>query len=729
MMSQEEVTLVGTLERIIYENPEAGFLIGHFLQEKSSTPITIKGTLFNIALHDTLQLKGRWENHKVYGTQFGVTEFMPVLPTSLEGMERYLASDVFKGIGKRTAKRIVKTFGEQTFDIIDNSPEELLKKVPRFNKKHFNAIMAVREDQKGIREVMSFLHGLGISQSYAYKIFNKYGFSAVPLIQTNPYQLTEIQGIGFLIADTIARKIGFDENSIERATAGGLYMLEQLASQGHTCYPRALLVQKTHEELKIDVEVLEKAITQSLNDRFLKKHTGSSSPAKSGNELIARPRYYYAEQRIAENLYRVMSSQAFTSFEHETFLIRKKEAQLNITLDPVQREAIAAALKHKVLIITGGPGTGKTTIIRFILALMHSHIPAIALAAPTGKAAKRLSETTESPASTIHRLLEAGNTGFTKNRENPLDYELLIIDETSMIDTLLMDALLEAIPSSSRLVLVGDVDQLPSVGAGTILLDLIQSKLVPVIRLETVFRQAENSLITVNAHKVRKGQFPNILRSENENLQDFYFIREHDQNRIVDKIITMVTERIPSRFGLDPLMELQVLSPMHRGLTGTINLNQRLQNALNPSTKSLTHRDQLFKVGDKVMQQQNWYEQDVFNGDAGIICEINAETKEIRVEYDQATILYQAGDLDQLLLAYAISVHKSQGSEYPAVILPLTSHHYMMLQRNLVYTALTRGKQLVIIIGTEKALQMAIDNDSPALRYTALNLELDQVWR
>jgi exodeoxyribonuclease V alpha subunit len=729
-MSEDFVSLVGTLEKILYTNPENGFLIGTFITENSIRPITVKGIVFNTHEHETLRLKGSWENHKTYGRQFSIREFMPVEPTSEEGIIRYLSSEVFKGIGKITAERIVKKFGKDTFKIIDSSPK-LLSKVKGVGRKQQKSLLDAWDAQRGLRDVMTFLRGVGISHAYAQRIFVKNGLNSIPLIKANPYQLTDIPGIGFLTADGIARNLGFDNNSPHRADAGLLYMLEQQALNGHTCFPRRDLLEKTVQELNIDSSMLESSIRQLLEDRLLNSDKIEDA---SGNEqeLVSRPRFYKAERRVAENIFRILNSEAYTVYEGESYLIEEQELKVGLKLDPAQREAVEAALQHKVLIITGGPGTGKTTIVRFILGLMRTRIPAIALAAPTGRAAKRITETTGAAASTIHRLLEASNIGFKRDRENPLEQELLILDETSMIDTLLMDSLLEAVPSASRLILVGDVDQLPSVGAGAVLSDLIESGLIPVVRLDHIFRQAADSFITVNAHKVRRGEMPDFSSSnrqtEDDNqLLDFYFIKESNPEKIVEKILLMSTERIPQRFELDPMMDIQVLTPMHRGVTGAINLNRKLQDVINPDAKGLEHREQWFRIGDKVMQQQNDYEKLVFNGDLGRIVNCDPKTKELHVKFDQQIVHYQGKEMDQLSLAYAITVHKSQGSEYSAVIVPLTTHHYMMLQRNLLYTAITRGKQLVVLIGTDAAIKKAVENEGSTRRFTGLLHQLSEL--
>ena len=484
------------------------------------------------------------------------------------------------------------------------------------------------------------------------------------------------------------------------------------------------MLEKTAPELLIDKTILEESLNQLIEDRLIYCAEQNDENGER-QKIIARMRYYRAEQRIAENIFRILKSKAYTIFESESSLIEEQERKVGLKLDEIQREAVNAVLKYKVLIVTGGPGTGKTTLVRFILGLMRPKIPSIALAAPTGRAAKRITETTGSSSSTIHRLLEATNVGFQRNRENPLDQELIIIDETSMIDTLLMDSFLEAVPSASRLIIVGDVDQLPSVGAGTVLQDFIKSGSIPVVRLNHIFRQAYGSFITVNAHKVRRGELPSVNKSSKQSdlkdqLQDYYFIEESDQEKIVEKILLLNTERIPQRFKLDPMKEIQVLTPMHRGITGASQLNRNLQEKINPDAKGIEHREQWFRVGDKIMQQQNDYEKQVFNGDLGRVVDCDQDSKELYVRFEQSHIHYKSNELDQLTLAYAITVHKSQGSEYSAVIMPITTHHYMMLQRNLLYTAITRGKQLVVLIGTSAAVRIAVQNQGTLNRYTSL---------
>ncbi|MBF0289674.1 MAG: ATP-dependent RecD-like DNA helicase [SAR324 cluster bacterium] len=727
-MSQSNITFVGSIERIVYQQPENGFMIAIFDAEELPEPITIKGTIFNVSEQSMIEIKGHWEMHKIYGKQFFVAEFAPILPKSAVGIERYLISEI-QGIGKKTASRIVKEFGENTFQVIDENPQELLQ-VPKFNKKQLKQLLEVWENKKEERNVLTFLHEIGSSSTQALKIYKHYGKSTIPKLQANPYQLTELHGIGFQIADQLARNLGFDENSPQRAIAGVLYMLNQLSHHGHTCYPRHALIEKTSQELRIEAGIVENAVQHLLQTSMVKtKNISLPLQDHVPTDMIAHPKLYDAEQNIADNIWRISNGQAYTEFDDTENLITGIEKKIGLTLDAMQKTAVEAALEHKILIITGGPGTGKTTIIRFILELIRRHIPEVSLAAPTGRAAKRLSDANQRPASTIHRLLGASRMGFERNREDPIDSELIIIDEVSMIDTMLMSALVEAIRSEARLILVGDVDQLPSVGPGAILQNLIFSKVIPVMRLETIFRQASDSLITVNAHNVRKGIFPEFTRPTSDELLDFYFMEESNPEKVVEKIILMATERIPKRFDFDPKTDIQILTPMHRGTTGSIHLNQQLQKAMNTSSTFLQYKDIYFKAGDKVIQQQNSYEKEVFNGDVGIISRCDPVSKLLVVQFDGNEVTYEGEEMDDLGLAYAISVHKSQGSEYPAVILPLTTHHYVMLQRNLLYTAMTRGKELVVIIGMKNAMQIAVDNASPNLRYTLLQSEFEELWR
>jgi len=741
-----EQALVGTLERITFANEDNGFLIGRFLAEGQRETITVKGVLGSVREGETLKLLGVWEDHPTYGLQFAVRSALVMEPTTLEGIQRYLAANI-EGVGDTLAKRIVKIFGHETFDVIDREPEKLLE-VPKFPRKALAAVKEGWQAQKVKREILVFLHSVGISPLFAERIFQTYGIGAVEAVKENPYRLAlDIQGIGFRTADLIAAKLGVARDSPQRAEAGALFVLDEAGGEGHTCLPRPRLAERSAALLEVGPALVQQAVDGLLAGGLLKAldvpaesapaaaersadeaaAPPAGSPGEPGSTLLFRNRMSRAEQHIAEHLHRIAGSDAFTRFRAIGETVAKMEREAGIYLSEEQRAAVEQALEHKVLVITGGPGTGKTTIIRFILGLVAGQMPGIALAAPTGKAAKRLAEATGRSASTLHRLLEAGPKGFQRNADRPIDAELVIVDESSMIDTLLMEALLMALPDHTRLVLVGDVDQLPSVGPGQVLSDLIGAGRLPVARLETVFRQSERSRITANAHAIRKGELPDLSRPAEGELVDFYFLPESDPARIVDKIRMMLLERIPEAFGFDPRSDVQVLSPMHRGLTGAQNLNRMLQQWLNPKGEEITHGDPPFRVGDRVMQTRNDYDHEVFNGDMGEITGFDPDSGEVAIDFDGREVIFEKRHMEHLTLGYAITVHKSQGSEYPAVVLPLTTHHTIMLQRNLLYTAITRGRRLVVVVGTERAMAMAVHNARPMVRHTGLKLRLQGV--
>ncbi len=733
-------TITGTLDRITFHNPENGFLVGRFLPDPGQHPITIRGNLFRVQEGEALQLSGQWDDHPRYGHQFLVVSYQVLQPTTLLGMERYLASKV-PGVGEVLAKKIVKTFGARTFEIMDTQPELLLE-VPRFPKRALQEVKDSWAEHRAAREVLVFLHSLGISPGLADRIFTSYGLLAPGLIRDNPYRLAmDVHGVGFRTADDIAKGLGIAADSPHRLDAAVLYVMDEIQGEGHTGYPRGLLVRRTAQLLDQTPEAALDAVERLTKDGSLKELPAPAVPEGEGQEigagpLLFRPRLYKSEQAIVRHLRRILAGPPAVQVPDVERLLGEIERAAGLYLAPEQRHAVSAALEHKVLILTGGPGTGKTTIVRFILGLVRSVMPNLALAAPTGKAAKRLSEATGLPASTIHRLLEAGQRGFERHAQRPLDAQLVIVDESSMIDTPLMEALLDAIPTPARLVLVGDVDQLPSVGPGRVLGDLIASALVPTVRLERIFRQSSESLITAHAHDIRRGVMPRLARAGADlgpdSLVDFYFWPEGNPERIVEKLLALVTERIPQRFGLDPKQDVQVLTPMHRGLTGAQHLNQVLQDALNPTGRNIaTGRqiasgrgtaagEQRFRVGDKVIQNRNDYTKEVFNGDMGVIVDARQEPTVLQIQFDERIVPYEPRDLDSLGLGYALTVHKAQGSEYPAVVLPLSMQHAIMLQRNLLYTALTRGRRLVVIIGTEQAVRMAVNNAKPVVRHTGL---------
>jgi exodeoxyribonuclease V alpha subunit len=721
------LTLVGVLERITFANADNGFVIGRVLAEGQREPVTVKGVLGAVREGETLKLWGSWEEHPTYGLQFAVSSSLVLEPTTLEGIERYLEANI-DGVGRKLAKRIVKTFGHETFDVIDREPEKLLE-VPKFSRKALESVRTGWQAQKVKREMLVFLHSVGVSPLFAERIFQAYGIGSVEAVKDNPYRLAlDIQGIGFRTADLIALRLGVERTSPRRAEAGALYALEEAGGEGHTGLPRGRLVERAAALLEVSPALVDAAVGDLLAGGLLKTLDAAEEEigplAADPEALVFRNRFHRAEQAIVAHLERLSVAGAFTRFPTLDSAVASMERESGIYLSDGQRAAVEQALGHKVLVITGGPGTGKTTIIRFILGLVAGHMPSIALAAPTGKAAKRLAEATGRPASTIHRLLEAGPKGFQRNADRPVEVELLIVDESSMIDTLLMEALLSALPDHARLVLVGDVDQLPSVGPGQVLSDLIGSARFPVARLETVFRQSERSRITANAHAIRRGELPDLSRPADGEQVDFYFLPEADPARIVDKIRTLVLERIPEAFGFDPRSDVQVLSPMHRGLTGAQNLNRMLQQWLNPDGREIGAGDPVFRVGDRVMQTRNDYDHEVFNGDMGEIVGFDPEAGTVSIDFDGHGVEFERRHLEHLTLGYTITVHKSQGSEYPAVVLPLTTHHSIMLQRNLLYTAITRGRRLVVVVGTERALAMAVHNARPTVRHTGLKARL-----
>jgi exodeoxyribonuclease V alpha subunit len=622
------------------------------------------------------------------------------------------------------AKRIVAKFGKSTLDIIETEGKRLLE-VEGIGKKRLEMIRGAWADHKEIREVMIFLQSHGVSSGYATKIFKQYGGSAISVVQANPYRLAhEIHGIGFITADKIAEKLGFDKNSAVRIQAGILYVLSQMSDEGHVYYPHAMLVEKCAEILDVGPGPIGEAMGAiAAEKRIILEPLSGDDPA--GHDMaVYLDLFYYCERSIAVKINELVRSPVALPPLDIGTAISQAQASLSMQLAHEQKKAVRWALENRVLVITGGPGTGKTTIIKAVLTLFQRLKLKVLQAAPTGRAAKRMGEATEHEARTIHRLLEFSfkSGGFEKNAEKPLNCDVLIVDEASMVDTLLMHHLLKAVPPDARLVLVGDVNQLPSVGPGNVLNDIISSGVVPVVALTEIFRQARESRIIVNAHKINHGKLPDIRGAGSKS--DFYFRERETPEEALEFIIELATDHIPRVFGLDPVDDIQVLTPMHRGLAGATNLNKELQNALNPRPDDLVRGDRAFRVNDKVMQVRNNYDKDVFNGDIGRIRRISTELQEIVITFDGRDVTFDFADLDEVVLAYAVSVHKAQGSEYPAVILPVLTQHYILLQRNLIYTAVTRGKQLVIMVGTPKALAIAVHNNKPQQRYTRLKHRL-----
>jgi exodeoxyribonuclease V alpha subunit len=711
-----QTELQGQLERITFRNEENHFTIAKIKVKGQKDLVTIVGSLFSAAPGEILKLTGTWDRHPKFGEQFKFTSYETVVPATLHGIERYLGSGLIKGIGPVMAKRLVEKFGTETLDVIENHPQRLAE-VEGIGEKRIGMIKAAWQEQKEVRNVMLFLQSHDVSSAYAAKIYRQYGREAIAVVRENPYRLaTDIFGIGFRTADNIAAKLGIPKDSSLRAEAGVLYVLQQLSAEGHVYYPHDSLIEECLKILDISAETIARAIeTIAAEKRIVVE-----------GDAVYLAEFHVAEKGIAEHLKTINKAERRLFSADKDRALDAVQRDLKITLADNQAMAIQQSLGAKVMVITGGPGTGKTTIIRAIIRLHKLSGMRILLAAPTGRAAKRMAEATGHDAKTIHRLLEfspKNNGGFKRNDENQLDADMIVIDEASMVDTLLMYHLLKAVPKQTTLILVGDVDQLPSVGAGNVLRDIIDSGFIPCIRLNEIFRQSRESLIILNAHRINRGDLP-VTHAEREGQQDFYFIQQEEPEKVLEKIIELCSHKVPEKFGFDPVNDIQVLTPMHRGVVGATNLNAELQRHLNRSADELTRGGRAFRTGDKVMQIRNNYDKDVFNGDIGRIASIDREDHEVIVDFDGKAVAYDFTDLDELILAYAISVHKSQGSEYPVVILPVLTQHYMLLQRNLLYTAVTRGKKLVIIIGTKKALAIAIRNKKPLERYTSLKERL-----
>jgi exodeoxyribonuclease V alpha subunit len=718
--------LQGQIERITYTNEETGYTVAKLKVYGQRDLVTIVGNLMAPTPGEILKIKGEWSNHPKYGEQFKIVHYKTTIPASVYGIEKYLGSGLIKGIGPIMAKRIVKRFAKDTLTIIEKEIERLAE-VDGIGEKRIGMIKKAWDDQKEIREVMLFLQTHGVSSGYATKIFKQYGNRSIEVVKKNPYRLaTDIFGIGFIIADNIAEKLGFDKNSEIRAEAGILYVLNQLADDGHVYYPYEPLTEKCQEILKVDRDVIIKAFGNINLDNRIVIEDLNKAPVilKENVKAVYLAKFHLSETSVASRMKTLIHAPKSIRKINTNKAIGWVQKQLSINLAKKQVEAIKCAIENKVMVITGGPGTGKTTIINAILKIFLKLKIKIMLAAPTGRAAKRMSETTDHEAKTIHRMLEYSiqKGGFQKNDEHPLDCDLLIVDEASMIDSILMYHLMKAIPPKATFILVGDVNQLPSVGAGNVLKDIIGSGAVPVVELNEIFRQAKESLIIVNAHKINNGILPSLKPSGPKD--DFYFIEQEDPEEVLKTILELTKERIPKRFRLDPVDDIQVLTPMHKGTVGAGNLNMELQKALNPSEEGVVRGNRDFKINDKVMQIKNNYDKDVFNGDIGRIARIDQENHELIISFYGRDVPYDYTDLDEIVLAYAVSVHKSQGSEYTAVIIPVLTQHYVLLQRNLIYTGVTRGRKLVVMVGTKRALSIGVGNDKTQKRYTYLRHRL-----
>lgn len=695
------ITIQAVIERFTYHNEETGYSVARLDNE-----ITAVGNLPGIKVGQTVKLNGHWVFHPNYGQQFKIESFSASYPATVSGIAKYLGSGLVKGIGPVTAERIVKVFKENTLDIIENSIEKLLE-VEGIGKKRLEWIAKGWQEQKSIKDLMIFLQSYDISTTYAIKIFKTYGDKSAEIIKTDPYQLTyDIWGIGFKTADKIGRNIGFDETHPARIKAGIIYVLNEGVNQGHVFLPMDQLIEDCSEILNLQVN----ADSQILAEMQLKEHI----IIKDKNVYL--PPFYYAETGINNKVKQMLSVDNLPEQTRDIDLFSVEDQFFSSE----QLEAIQDSLNSRILILTGGPGTGKTTTLKGIIKVHQLNNERILLAAPTGRAAKRMTEVIGIEAKTIHRLLEydPATHSFKKNELNQLEADVLVIDEASMIDTILMNSLLKAVKNSTTLILVGDINQLPSIGAGNVLTDLIGSNLIPVVRLTKIFRQAEKSKIIVNSHRINRGEYPELKNSRNS---DFFFIEEPDNEKIPEIILSLAKTRLPEKYSLDPLRDIQVLTPMYKGAMGANNLNKILQENLNKNPIAFSKGGRQLKLGDKVMQLRNNYEKEVFNGDLGFIRYVDLENQNAKIDFGTGNLIeYDFADLDEVVLAYAVTVHKSQGSEYPCVILPLSLNHYMMLQRNLLYTAISRAKKLLVIVGTKKALSIALKNNKVQERFTSL---------
>jgi exodeoxyribonuclease V alpha subunit len=738
-------TLTGSVERITFYNPENGYSVIRLLPDQqpgidlsSDQLATVVGNLPEVSPGEHLRLKGSWKNHPKHGRQFQSETCEQILPATVAGMRRYLGSGLIKGIGPRLAERIVDQFGDQALEVIENQPERLLE-VPDIGPKRSSSIAEAWEEQKQVKHIMLFLHSHDVSTNLGIKIYKEYGDQSLPIVQSDPYRLaSDIHGVGFKTADRIAQSLGLPHDHPSRIEAGLVYVLNEMINEGHVYVPREVLSEKANEILgEIDPELLPAAIDRLREqERVFQDLIPEGKPHEPGSGEVSEIKgeyqtpaiylmpFYYSEIGVTGRLTDLAGTLPSRMSDLPPAFL-----PLDPQLTNEQGQAIRTAISHPVSVLTGGPGTGKTTALKALIAVVETAGKKYALASPTGRAAKRLSEATGKPASTIHRLLGfSPKEGFKFNAENPLDIDLLVVDEASMLDLVLANQLLKALQPGCHLLLVGDVDQLPSVGAGDVLRDVIESDIAQVTRLSFIFRQESGSQIITNAHRINQGQMPVFMELQEDSSNDFFLFPAESAEQAASWVEDVVVSRIPNRFGFDAMQHIQVLAPMYRGAAGVTTLNERLQAALNPPELKKPEKQlfgKTFRQGDKVMQTQNDYDKDVFNGDIGRILSFNPTAHTMEVDFEGRRVTYDWTDADQLVLAYAVSVHKAQGSEFPVVVVPVITAHYMMLQRNLLYTAITRARQLCVLVGSKRAIAIAVNNNQVAQRYSALAWRLE----
>ncbi len=713
--------LGGSVERVTFHSEETGFCVLRVKVRGHRDLVTVVGTAATIAPGEDIECDGWWVTDRTYGLQFKTVQLRVVPPGTLEGIEKYLGSGMVKGIGPHFAKKLVRAFGERVFDVIEQTPERLTE-LDGIGPKRKQRVIDAWAEQKVIREIMVFLHAHGVGTARAVRIYKAYGDDAIARVRENPYRLAlDIHGIGFKTADALAQRLGIPRDAVIRAQAGVRHVLQAFADDGHCAVNQDELVDTAAALLDIPVSTIERAIDLELQEGNLTAESLEGKPC-----LFLTP-LHRAEVSVASSLLRLLEGEPPWGRVDPAVAIPWVEQKTHRTLSPSQREAVARVLTGKVTILTGGPGVGKTTIVTSILHALRAKRMRVLLCAPTGRAAKRLTESTGVEAKTIHRLLafDPKSHGFTYGQTHPLAADLVVVDEVSMVDVVLMHQLLRAIPDHAAVLMVGDVDQLPSVGPGAVLADLIASGRIPTVTLTEIFRQAATSRIIVNAHRINRGEMPVEPEAADPTTRDFYVIPAKTPEEIQDKLLRLVTERIPRRFGLHPIRDIQVLTPMNRGSLGAMALNGVLQQALNPDAHPKVSRfGWTYAPGDKVIQTVNDYDKDVFNGDIGHVIRVDPEDGLVVVHFDAREATYELGELDEVALAYTATVHKSQGSEYPAVVIPLATQHYPMLERNLLYTGVTRGKQLVVIIGQPKALAIAVRTVKSTRRLTNLAARL-----